>query len=416
MKVQGFLKLPGDKSLSHRALLLAALSRGHCRINNPNSGDDVLSTAKCLQACGIRLNHDHGKFLIDGGSLRNPSELLDCGNSGTTARLLSGFLCGQGIAATLVGDKSLSSRPMKRVVDPLMLMGGSLKSTAHKLPLEIYSSTLKGTFHELSVPSAQVKSCLLFAGLGAEGVTTVADPFATRDHTERMFEALGLPLTVRGAQISTSKLIRSIDGFEYDLPGDFSTAAFFIALTTILPDSDLIIYDVLLNQTRLGFLDVLNRMGANIQVLSEKIIFGERRGDLRIQGVRELQSFEISGDETVRLIDEVPLLSFLGAVSFGESKISGAGELRHKESDRLKAMSQNLKTLGVNLSESQDGLIIGGPTKLKSGLVSSFGDHRIAMTMLIAKIFCGQDIQIDDCACIKISCPEFISMLDSLIV
>ena len=414
MKVQGFLKLPGDKSLTHRALLLAALARGQSRLLNPNSGEDVLSTVRCLQACGVSITRSNEEFLVEGGTLQNPAEYLDCGNSGTTARLLAGFLCGQRLDAVLVGDSSLSARPMYRVVSPLKLMGGSLRANEKKLPIKIASGPLKGIFYNLPVPSAQVKSSILFAGLGAEGETTVEDSFHTRDHTERMFQALDLPIKIWNQQVSVRGLGDAVDSFEYDLPGDFSTAAFFIALATIIPGSDLVLQDILLNETRLGFVDVLKLMGANIQILTEKQVLNELRGDIRVQGVDELHGFSIFAPEMVRLIDEIPLLALLGALAHGESRISGAKELRHKESDRLRSMAHNLKVLGANVAEKEDGLIIHGPTKLKSGLVSSFHDHRIAMTMLVAKIAMNQDIELDNPSCVQISCPEFISLIKSL--
>jgi len=396
--------------------MLASLGHGESRILNPSSGKDAVSTVDCLKACGIPIVQEPWGFRVDGAHFSNPSSFLNCGNSGTTARLLAGLLCGQGVKATLIGDTSLSSRPMARVMDPLTEMGANLESKTQKLPLTILAGELKGISYQLPVPSAQVKSCILLAGLGAEGDTTVVDPFHTRDHTERMYKALGVPFESRGSILTTRKLQKPIEPFEYHLPGDFSSAAFFIALATILPRSELLIRNVLLNERRIGFFRVLERMGAELEILSEEIIHGERRGDIRVWGVKELQAFQISGKEAVDLLDEVPLLSVLGALAVGESKIEGAEELRVKESDRLQAMTSNLRHLGVKVVERPDGFRIKGPVKLHGGKVASYHDHRIAMSMIVADLVCDGNVQIDDTSCVDISCPEFISLLSALLV
>ena len=415
MKLDAFLSLPGDKSLTHRALILATLAKGASKIYNPCSGRDARSTANCLSQCGVSVIEEPWGYRIDGAELSNPEGILNCGNSGTAARLLTGFLCGQGIQATLSGDESLSNRPMGRIIDPLRHMGAFLEAKDEKLPLRIDPLELNGIKYQLPIASAQVKSALLLAGLGADGATVVTDPFHTRDHTERMFQALGLPVKVQGNKISIQKLRGPIEPFEYNLPGDFSTAAVFIAMATILEDSEIMIRNILLNKRRLGFLRVLERMGSNVDILMEEEINHEIRGDLRVRGVRELEAFTITEEEVVDLIDEIPLLAVLAALSEGESEIVGAEELRFKESDRINSIAVNLNTLGAMCRVTPTGFRILGPCTFKGGKVSSFGDHRIAMAMTVASLVAESSVEIDDEECIGVSCPEFSSLLLALL-
>ncbi len=411
MLIRGSLTFAGDKSISHRALMLAALTDGECVVRNPARGQDLEATRRCLAACGIESAWEGNSIRITGGILINPTSDLDCGNSGTTARLLLGLLAGQKITARFTGDESLSRRPMDRVIAPLTRMGAKIESAQGRLPLTLHSRQLAGITNQPSVASAQVKSAILLAGLGAAGTTTVIEKLATRDHTEKMLSALGSPIEITESQIIVQKLKGNLTTFEMIVPGDPSTAAFFAVAAAGLPGSELIIRQVSLNPRRLGLYLVLERMGASVVYRQTDQILGEPIGDIKIKS-RPLQGVTLTAKDIPGMIDELPALAVLATQAEGVTEIRGARELRVKESDRIAALCNNLRRLGAQVKECDDGLTIAGPTQLKGESVRSFGDHRIAMAMKIAELFSAGTVSIDDSACITISAPEFDDLLN----
>ncbi len=414
MLIRGSLTFTGDKSISHRALMLAALTNGECIVYNLAQGQDVETTRQCLAVCGIDSTREGNSIRIIGGTLINPANDLDCGNSGTTARLLLGLLAGQGITARFTGDDSLSKRPMGRVITPLTQMGAKIESERGHLPLALHSRKLAGISYRPPVASAQVKSAILLAGLGAIGTTTVSENLPTRDHTEKMLMAIGAEIEIGEAHTALQRLDGELQTFEMSVPGDPSTAAFFAVAAAGLPDSELILKQVSLNPRRLGLYSMLERMGAIVVYLQTDQILGEPGGDIKIQS-RPLQGVTITAQDIPGMIDELPVLAVLATQAEGVTEISGAGELRVKESDRISALYQNLKRLGAQVEEHADGLTIAGPSRLKGGSVRSFGDHRIAMAMKIAGLFTTDPISIDGSACIIISAPEFDDMLNQVL-
>ncbi|MCH7762629.1 MAG: 3-phosphoshikimate 1-carboxyvinyltransferase [Candidatus Marinimicrobia bacterium] len=412
--IKGELNFPGDKSISHRALMLAALCDGESRISNLSNGADVKSTRECLEACGIEIRDDGEDMIVKGGRFSDPGQPLNCGNSGTTTRLLLGLLAGQGINATLIGDKSLSSRPMNRALNPLIMMGLKTDSERNNLPITIHQSELTGIHYESPVASAQVKSAVLFAGLGASGKTSVSENVLTRDHTERMLQGLGVNISVKGLTTTVSKLSSPLPCFEITIPGDPSTAAFFAAAAALVPNSEIILNRILANPTRTGFFEALENMGAKMECLKQWDESGERIGNMKIFH-RPLKSISISNNDVPGLIDEIPILAILATQAKGRTEVCGAKELRVKECDRIHAICSNLKRMGADIEELDDGFIINGPTPLNGAKIETFNDHRIAMAFTIAGLITDGEIILDnpDCACI--SYPEFYSVLEGLI-
>lgn len=411
VKINGRITLSGDKSLSHRALMLGALADGKSVIRNLSKGADVQSTISCLQQCGIRIESDKKQTIVYGNTWQNPSQPLDCGNSGTTVRLLAGLLVGKGIPATLTGDDSLSKRPMNRITLPLQMMGANIESKNGNLPIQIKSSSLSGIRYELPIASAQVKSTILLAGLGATGETTIIENTQTRDHTERMLNSLDVPVHTYQNEISVSPLAKTVYNFNWAIPGDLSTASFFIAATILLDNSELIIDNLLVNPTRIGFIKTAKLMGANIEYLNQKTHFNENIASLRVRS-SQLSNIKIYSKDIPSMIDEIPILAVLATQSKGKTEIRGAKELRVKESDRIHAISFNLKNMGVSVEEFEDGFAIEGPVKLKGAHISTFGDHRIAMAFSIAGLISEEKNTFDDLSCINISCPEFFQLLE----
>ncbi len=417
----GDLIVPGDKSISHRSLFLTSLGQGKAKISNFLSGEDCQATARAFQAMGVDITFESPTEVIVNGkgkyALKKPAEVLDMGNSGTTTRLLMGVLAGQDFSAELKGDASLSSRPMKRVVEPLTQMGASFSGPTNgaQLPLQVNGGALNGMTHPLKVASAQVKSSLLLAGLYADGLTTVIEPNQSRDHTERMLKYLGV-------HVETEDLSYTIDSDQEPknkdifVPGDISSAAFFLVAAAAFPNSSLLIKDVGLNPTRMAIIEVLRKMGAQITVLlepkSEKF---EPYGDVEVFG-HPLIGTEISGAMIPYLIDEIPVLAVAAALADGETVIRDAAELRVKESDRIKAVVTSLQKLGVQVEELEDGMVIQGQPRLKGGeTFESYGDHRIAMSMAIAGLFCDKPITIKNADCIQTSFPSFEEKLKLLV-
>lgn len=410
MKLVGRTKLPGDKSISHRALLISALSQGRSTLTGLNQGADCMQTLACLRSLGVAMFDQGDTVVVEGRGLRlkQSQVVLGCGNSGTTLRLLAGVLAGQDFVSVLDGDASLQSRPMARIIEPLSLMGAELKGAAGgtSAPLTVRGGMLRGIRYELPIPSAQVKSAILLAGLQASGTTTVVEPVLSRDHTERMLKAAGANLERRGAEI-TLRSGGNLGGRAYQIPGDLSSAAFLIGAAAALPGSDVIIEDLGLNPGRLGFLEALQGMGASIEIveLSEDQ-GGEPVGTLRVRGAK-LQATTIRGSLIPRLIDEIPILAVLATQAQGTTSIEDAAELRVKESDRLASLRLELSKLGANIVETATGLRVTGPTKLESGMVQSYGDHRLAMAFTVASLFAEGPVKVEGRKLAEISFPGF---------
>jgi 3-phosphoshikimate 1-carboxyvinyltransferase len=414
---RGTIKVPGDKSISHRALIFAALGMGVSDVTGLSEGADVRSTRRCLEALGVTFKSEFDRTLVYGVGLNGlsaPSGPLDCGNSGTTMRLLMGVLAGQKFDSVLVGDESLSSRPMDRVAEPLRAMGAKIELSGKCAPVRITGSKLMGAKHELKIPSAQIKSALLLAGLYAKGPTQISGRIDGRDHTERMFPEFGVTIKKSGSStIALHELGRDdlLEPSVVEVPGDLSSAAYWIAGATLVKKSKLIIENVSLNPTRMGFLNVLERMGANLQV---KIVnsHGEPFGNISVEHA-SLKGTTITEKEVPSLIDELPLIAVLAAFASGATEVRGAKELRVKETDRIGAIVKNFSALGVKIEEFEDGFKIQGPQNMNFGSAQSFHDHRIAMAFSIAAMATNGGT-IADSDCVNISYPTFYQDLERL--
>ena len=413
MAVKGKLSFPGDKSISHRALMLATLGKKESIISNLSTGADVLSTRNCLESCGIDIKDENNSVIVNGGSFKDPESFLDCGNSGTTARMLIGLLAGQGINATFIGDSSLSSRPMQRILSPLSKMGLETSSKTGKMPINIKQSSLKGIEYELPVPSAQVKSSILLAGLGASSKTSIIEKVKTRNHTELMLESLGANIFYEGKKITVSNSI-DFNSFKIMVPGDPSTAAFFAAAASIIPGSYLILKNILVNPTRIVFFKTLKRMGANIHFINREKNAGELISDIHIQ-YAPLKPVKIEVTEIPGMIDEIPILAVIATQINGITEIHGAKELRFKECDRIEAICFNLNNMGAQVEQLDDGFIIKGSSTLNGSLIKTFHDHRIAMAFSIAGLISKGKTTLDNPNCADISFPEFHSVLQRIV-
>ena len=413
MAIKGEIIFPGDKSISHRALMFAALANGESRISNLSTGVDVNSTRNCLEACGIEIGNEGNEVVVNGGKFSDPTRPLDCGNSGTTTRLLLGLLAGQGINATFVGDESLSSRPMNRILDPLFQMGLKCESHDGKLPITIQNSDLNGIQYESPVASAQVKSAILLAGLGASGKTSVKEPILSRDHTEKMINGLGVDISIKGLTATVSNLSTPFSSFQFSVPGDPSTAAFFAASAALVPNSEIVLNRVLANPTRIGFFAALEKMGVGIEWLDQWDEAGERIRNIKIFH-QALNSTPITIDNIPGLIDEIPVIAILATQAEGKMEIRGAEELRIKECDRIHAVCKNLKKMGADIQELDDGFIINGPTPLYGAEIETFHDHRIAMAFAIAGLVVHGKLVLDHPECASISYPEFYDELERM--
>jgi 3-phosphoshikimate 1-carboxyvinyltransferase len=417
--VRGRLRSPGDKSISHRAALIAALADGPSEIANFSTARDCASTLACLQELGVSIEASDGKLRFAGKHhLITPRRPLDCGNSGSTMRILAGMLAGHDLSAELIGDDSLSSRPMRRIIEPLELMGAQIDSKDGKPPLQIHGAGKpKPITYKLPVASAQVKSAILFAALNAEGQTTVIESSPTRDHTERLFNGFGVPVTTNDLAITLDGPAR-FSGGAITIPGDISSAAFFIAAAMLLSGSDLVIEGVGLNPTRTAFLSVLRAWGANIFESDLKTERNEPIGTVSVRGGLNNTATDkdrtLSGTLIPSLIDELPLLAVVGTQIEGGIEIRDATELRLKESDRLATTARNLLAMGAEVEETADGLRVFGPTKLRGAVVDSYGDHRIAMAFSVAALIAGGDTEIHGSESAAVSFPEFFELLDSL--
>lgn len=415
----GRIRVPGDKSISHRAALIAALADGQSEISNFSTARDCASTLSCLRDLGVSIEQrDNGKIIMSGArSFVAPSTPLDCGNSGSTMRILSGVLAGHDLSAELIGDESLSSRPMRRIIEPLELMGAKIEANDGKPPLKIHGTqTPQPITYKLPVASAQVKSAILFAGLNASGRTTVIETSPTRDHTERLFNGFGVPVVTNDLSVAIDGPARFTGG-PITIPGDISSAAFFVAAAMLLPYSDLTIEGVGLNPGRAAFLQVLSSWGADISQFDLKLERNEPVGTLEVRGGigKTASDRVLSGALIPSLIDELPLLAVVGTQIPGGIEIRDAEELRHKESDRLAATAQNLRAMGADVEELADGLRISGPTKLRGAVIDSYGDHRIAMAFSIAALLAGSETEIRGSECVAVSFPEFFELLHAVI-
>ena len=408
----GRLRVPGDKSITHRALICAALAAGESVVRGALDAADTRATARALEALGARMEWDADNGVRvegTGGRFTTPATPLDLGNSGTGLRLLAGVLAGQGVPATLTGDASLQRRPMQRIVKPLEAMGAHIESHEGRAPLDLRPGAgLRGMDYRLPVGSAQVKSAVLFAGLGAAGETTVEDPFHTRDHTERMLPVFGAALSRDGDRITLRP--GRLSGTAIDVPGDPSSAAFLVAAALLVPGSELVLEGVGVNPTRTGLLDVLKRMGARIEVRGERLAGAEPVADLIVKGSR-LAGTRVSPDEIPGLIDELPILMVLAAHAGGSTLIEGAGELRHKESDRIATMEAGLSALGARMRVTGDTLSLAGGGFASGARVDGAGDHRVAMALSIAGLVAPGPVRVAGADWIATSFPDFPRLL-----
>ena len=413
--LHGRLRLPGDKSISHRALLFAALATGRSSITNLATGDDVHATRAALDALGVGIRTGARALTVSGTGLagwREPEIVLDCGNSGTTMRVLSGALAGRPFLSLLTGDASLRRRPMRRVTEPLRAMGAAVdgREGGEYAPLAIRGAELHGMRHELAIASAQVKSALIRAGLQADGATEIVSPARSRDHSERMLAALGAPVAVDGALVHVRA--GAPEAFALDVPGDPSSAAFFVVAALITPGSDVTIESLSLNPTRLGFVDVLRRMGADITVEPAGERCGEPVGDLRVRA-SALVATAIVGDEIPNVQDEIPALAVAAAFAEGVTEVRDAAELALKESNRIGALHQELSELGLAVETRADGLVIRGG-RPRAALLKSHGDHRIAMAAAIAANAIDGESTVRGWQAVSSSYPEFADDLGRL--
>tara|TARA_Y100000817_G_scaffold55384_1_gene40781 strand:+ start:3071 stop:4315 length:1245 start_codon:yes stop_codon:yes gene_type:complete len=413
MNLTGEIFFPGDKSISHRSLMFAALCNGKSKISNLSTGKDVQSTKNCLIDCGIKIYNEKSSYIVEGGKFINPKKELDCGNSGTTVRLLAGLLSGQNINATFVGDESLSNRPMKRIIEPLKLMGLNCSSKNFTLPLKIKSSKLNGINYKSQIASAQVKSAVLLAALGSNKPTSFIEPVLSRNHTEIMLKALGVPINTEKLKTTISKITKKLKPFNFNIPGDPSSAAFFAGAASMVKNSNLVLKNISGNDTRLGIFSILKQMGVTVLKSNKKNILGEKIIDIRIKNKR-LNGIKINENQIPSIIDEIPIIAIIASQAKGQTKITGAKELRYKESDRISSIVLNLKKMGADITELEDGMIINGPKKLKGTFIKTYHDHRIAMAFKIASIIADGENQLDSIDCVDISYPEFFETLTKI--
>ncbi len=418
-KLKGNIFIPGDKSISHRSLILGSIAQGETRISNFLNSLDCLKTLECMQALGaeIELGKDNSVKIKGKGlyGLKEPKDILDVGNSGTTIRLLAGLLSGQDFYSVLNGDASIRKRPMKRVVEPLRLMGADIwgRKDGQFASLSIKGSKLNPFQYTLPVASAQVKSALLLAGLYTTGRTIIKEPLPTRDHTERMLEIMRADIKISPPEIKIKggKELRGTDIF---IPGDISSSAYFIAAASILRDSQIIIKQVGANPTRTGIIEILKKMGTKIDILNSQMKSNEPQADLMIE-YSKLKGVEIKKENVPFLIDELPLIAVVATQAQGKTVVSGARELRVKETDRIKAIVSELKKMGADIEEREDGFAINGPTRLQGAVCESYNDHRIAMSLAVAALLAEGKTVIKNSECIDISFPGFEKTLQNLI-
>ena len=411
--LKGTVTIPSDKSISHRAIMFTSLANGKSIIKNFSKGQDPLSSLKVCKTLGINAEFINEELIVkSNGILSAPQAQLDCGNSGTTMRLMSGILAGQNFNSTLIGDESLSKRPMKRVIEPLSLMGAKIESNEFKAPLKIYGQNLQPINYVSKLASAQVKSCILLAGLNIDGQTSFTEPYVSRNHTEIMLKYMGANISVNHTTVTIEK--SELEPKTIEICGDISSAAYFIVAGLIVPNSKIILKNVGLNPTRTGILEVAEKMGGNIEILDKRNISGEDVGDIQIS-YSDLKACTIEGDIIPRLIDELPVIAVLATQAKGTTIIKDAQDLRNKESDRIKAVVTELKKIGADINETPDGFIINGKTDLKGDTeVETYHDHRLAMSLYVTGLICDKPIAINGFEWVDISFPEFDKLFNSL--
>lgn len=415
--LRGAIKIPGDKSISHRAVMFGAIAEGKTKISNFLEGEDCLSTISCFQKLGVTIEQSGNDVTVYGrgiGGLIEPSDILDVGNSGTTIRLMLGVLANAPFYCTIIGDNSIGKRPMKRVTVPLREMGAKIdgREDGQFTPLSIRGGDVKGMHYDSPVASAQVKSAILLAGLQGEGVTSVTEPMKSRDHTERMLRAFGCDVHVDGLTVSV-KGGQTLSGTIVEVPGDISSAAFFLAAGAIVPNSKIVLKNVGLNETRTGILEVLEKMGANIYIENKRNEQFEPSGDITIQ-TSHLKGIEIGGALIPKLIDEIPIIALLATQAEGTTIIKDAEELKVKETNRIDTVVNELQKLGARIEATDDGMMIYGKTKLQGNCVNSYGDHRIGMMLAIASCIADGEVEIENSDAVAVSYPNFFAQLEGL--
>lgn len=413
--LRGTITLPGDKSISHRAAMFGAIAEGETRVENFLFGADCLSTVACVRALGVDAAFEdtpEGRVLVVRGAgldgLREPADVLDCGNSGTTMRLLAGLLAGRPFLSVLTGDASLRSRPMARVLEPLRAMGAHVhgRDGGRLPPLVLGGATLSGTRHRLTIASAQVKSALLLAGLYADDETWVQEPAGSRDHTEAMLAAMGAPLVADGTTVRVHRPQRALAPLQLRVPGDISAAAFWFVAAACHPDAEVQAAGVGLNPTRAGVLEALRAMGADVTVANQRVEGGERVGDVTVRSSR-LRGTVLEGALIPRAIDEVPVLALAAALADGDTIVRDAAELRVKETDRISTTAEQLGLLGARIEPTADGMVIHGGARLRGARCHSHGDHRLAMTLAVAGLLADGETVVEEAGAVEVSYPAF---------
>lgn len=403
--LKGMITVPSDKSISHRAVIFASLAKGRSLIRNFSSGKDPHSSLEVCRNLGVDIEIGDDVIVNSSGILKPPITTLDCGNSGTTIRFMCGILAGVGFNSELIGDESLSKRPMKRVIDPLSLMGAEISAVENHPPLKIFGKPLRGIDYASPLASAQVKSCILLAGLNAEGQTSFTEPVVSRNHSEILLKHMGADLKIDGRKVTINRSV--LNPCEIEIPGDISSAAYFMVAASIVPDSDVILKNVGLNHTRTGIIDVINAMGGDIEILDKRTVAGEDIGDVRVR-YSNLKGCVIEKDLIPRLIDELPVIAVLASQAEGKTVVRNAEDLRNKESDRISAVVKELSKLGVNIQETPDGFEIEGKTLLSGDCeLECYHDHRLAMSFYVAGLVCKKPIKINEFQWVDISFPEF---------
>ena len=414
--LKGNITIPPDKSISHRAVMFSSLSKGNSIISNFSTGADCHSTLNIFKQLGVNIDFIDSKTLSvkSNGILKPSDKPLNSGNSGTTTRLISGILAGQNFNSVIVGDESLSKRPMRRIIEPLSLMGAKIESKEGHLPLNIYGKKLYGIDFSSKLSSAQVKSCILLAGLNAEGKTSYTEPFVSRNHTELLLKYLGANISTDDKTVTIYP--SELESKNIDITGDISSAAFFIVAGLIVKNSEIVIKNCGLNPTRSGIIDVVKRMNGNLEILNQSEVSGELTGDIKVSYTENLKAVLIEGEDIPRLIDELPVIAVLASQAEGITVIKNAEDLRNKESDRIKCLVSELSKIGINIKETDDGFIVEGKTRIKGGKeLECYHDHRLAMSFYIAGLLAEQEIAINGFEWTNISFPEFEELIHKLI-
>lgn len=418
--LKGTVELIGDKSISHRAIMFSSIAKGTTRIKNFLMGQDCLSTIDCFRKMGVNIDINDKEVIVKGVGLRGlkkPNEILNVGNSGTTIRLMMGILAGNEFESTVIGDESIGKRPMKRVTDPLRLMGCNIKGNddANFTPITIYGGNLNGIEYEMPVASAQVKSSIILASLYANSSSTIIEKSKSRNHTEIMLKSFGADIKSNDLKIDIQPVRELFSVENINVAGDISSAAFIIAAASIVEGSEVIIKNIGLNETRTGIIDVLEAMNGNFEIIDKRVESGEVVGDLIVRYSDKLIGTTIDSNLIPRLIDEIPVIAILATQANGTTVIKDAKELKVKESNRIKAVVDNLKNMGAEIEELEDGMVIKGKTKLKGANIKTFNDHRIAMAFSVASLISEGKLNLDNTACIDISFPGYFDLINNLL-